>query len=237
MTNRVVSTALRVLADRGFVVTRHPAERRQRLMAASGVDLVLDVGAAHGHYGTELRHFGYTGDIVSFEPLPSAFAELQRTRAGDAAWQLENCALGEEEGSATIHVASNSDSSSLLPPAAGHLDAAPEITFEATQQVQVRRLDDVLAPRLAAGPRTLLKIDAQGFERQVLAGAERTLEHCVALQLELSFTPLYEGGLLVDEAISLLYGRGYHLVGMTQGFADPGGAILQADGLFWRNDG
>lgn len=36
-----------------------------------------------------------------------------------------------------------------------------------------------------------------GFEKQVLAGGESTLnDRCVGLQIELSFVPLYEGGML-----------------------------------------
>ncbi|MCW2766998.1 MAG: hypothetical protein JWO11_2957, partial [Nocardioides sp.] len=75
----------------------------------------------------------------------------------------------------------------------------------------------------------------QGFEKEVLAGGQATLERCVGLQLELSFVSLYDGGMLADEAISLAYDAGFHLVGLDQGFADPRGQLLQADGVFFRN--
>ncbi|WP_370288119.1 FkbM family methyltransferase [Nocardioides sp.] len=235
MTSRVVSTALRLLADRGFVVSRHPAERRQRLLAEAGIDLVVDVGAARGDYGTELRHFGYTGSIVSFEPLAAPFGQLSASARADGRWTAHNCALGAEEGSATIHIASNSDSSSLLPPHRGHTDAAPQVTFDEQQVVPVKRLDDVVAADLDRARATFLKVDAQGFERQVLAGGPDTLAASVGVQLELSFTPLYEGGILVDEIISTFYRDGFTLVSMIPGFVDPGGAMLQADGIFWRD--
>ena len=67
-----------------------------------------------------------------------------------------------------------------------------------------------------------------------MAGGTATLDRCVGVQLELSFTTLYDGGMLADEAVSALYGAGFELVGVTPGFTEPSGAMLQADGLFWR---
>ncbi|MBC7633672.1 FkbM family methyltransferase, partial [Aeromicrobium sp.] len=103
------------LGRRGFEVRRHSAARRQSVLAKQEVDLVLDVGASTGGYGTSLRSFGYTGQIVSFEPLAAAFAELSATVASDPLWTARNTALGAEPGEATINIASNSASSSLLP--------------------------------------------------------------------------------------------------------------------------
>jgi hypothetical protein len=68
----------------------------------------------------------------------------------------------------------------------------------------------------------------------VLAGAPETLATCVGLQLELSFVPLYSGGMLVDEAISFAYDHGFRMVAVAQGFTNPTGAMLQADGVFIR---
>lgn len=199
-----------------------------------GVDVVLDVGAARGGYATELREFGYTGRIVSFEPLDAAHRDLVAATAGDAGWTTRNVALGAEAGSLEINVASNSDSSSLLPMSASHRDAEPDISYIGTETITVARLDDVAPDVLQDTSRPFLKIDTQGFERSVLAGGEQTLARCVGLQLELSFVTLYEGGMLVDEALSFAYDHGFRLVGMDQGFADPGGAVLQADGVFFR---
>lgn len=233
MASRVTRMVLDGLARRGFVVRRHLAVRRQAMFAAHGVDVVFDVGAAVGGYGGELRQFGYDGRIVSFEPLAAPYARLQAASAGDPRWATHRCALGRTPGRATINVASNSDSSSLLPMAAEHRQAAPQVDYVATEEIEVARLDD-LAGRHLNGGTGFLKLDTQGFERDVLAGADETLSRCAGLQVELSFVPLYEGGPLVDEMISLVYDHGFRMVALDQGFASPDGAVLQADGLFFR---
>ncbi len=198
------------------------------------VDLVFDVGAAKGAYGRELRDFGYHGRIVSFEPLERPHALLVAARGDDEAWTSHRCALGSTPGTATMNVASNSDSSSLLPLGTDHLAAAPQVTYVDTEEVEILRLDDAAKDYLAPASRPFLKLDAQGFEREVLGGGAATLGRCVGLQLELSFVPLYEGGMLVDEAVSTMYDAGFGLVGIDQGFASPEGQLLQADGVFFR---
>lgn len=236
--NRMRSLGIRLAAERlassGFEVRRHHATRRQAVLARHRVDLVLDVGGADGGYGRELRRFGYAGRIVSFEPLATAYGRLAEVLAADPLWSAHNVALGSERGETTINVASNSNSSSLLPMLDTHIEAEPSVQYVSAEAISVERLDDVAADVVGSADRPFLKIDTQGFEREVLAGGPITVEHCVGLQLELSFVPLYEGGMTADEAIGWAYGHGFHLVGMEQGYAAPTGEILQMDGVFMR---
>lgn len=227
-------TAAEQFARRGLEVRRHVATRRQAMLARHQVDLVLDVGGADGGYGTSLRRFGYAGRIVSFEPLSDAYAALRASISDDPLWSAHNLALGAESGPATINIASNSNSSSLLPMLDAHRGAAPAIQYVAEESVTVARLDDLADEAVRSAERPFLKVDTQGFEREVLAGGADTVRRCVGLQLELSFVPLYEGGMLVDEAIGWAYSQGFHLVGIEQGYAAPGGEILQVDGVFTR---
>jgi FkbM family methyltransferase len=232
--SRLSSVVMRGLARRGLALQRHPGWRRQRLMADHGVDIVFDVGAARGGYAQELREFGYAGRIVSFEPIAAAYADLQAASAGDTEWTCVHSALGSAAGRQTINIASNSDSSSLLPMADEHRSAAPHVDYVGEEEISIARLDDVAPEHLTESSRPFLKIDTQGFEGEVLTGGVQTLDRCVGLQLELSFVPLYSGGMLVDEAISFAYDHGFRMVALAQGFTHPTGAMLQADGVFFR---
>ncbi|MET3962348.1 FkbM family methyltransferase [Marmoricola sp. OAE513] len=232
---KVLNSALMAAYKRGFEIRRHPAARRHKLITARGVDLVLDVGGADGGFGRALRQFGYAGRIVSFEPLAHSYAELSEAIAGDPRWTARNHALGDVAGEAQINVASNSTSSSLLPMQDSHREAEPNVDIVRTETIRVERLDDVAPEFLGTDDTVYLKVDTQGFERQVLAGGPDVLARSVGLQLELSFVSLYEGGMLANEAISLAYDAGFHLEVIEQGWASATGQMLQADGIFFRS--
>lgn len=68
----------------------------------SNVDCVFDVGANAGQFGRRLRDRGYKGRITSFEPVASAFAQLQHEARGDKLWELHHTALGDHCGKAEI---------------------------------------------------------------------------------------------------------------------------------------
>ena len=230
-----ILTAADQLARRGLEVRRHSSWRRQAMLAQHEVDLVVDVGAADGGYGRSLRKFGYTGQIVSFEPLSQSFESLSNNIQGDPLWTAHHLALGTEAGEATINIASNQASSSFRPMLDSHRAAAPDVDYVAQETVAVSRLDDVADEYVASARHPFLKVDTQGFEREVLVGGSKLVGRCVGLQLELSFIPLYDGGMLVDEAVAWAYEQGFHLVNIEQGYSAPSGEILQVDGVFVRS--
>lgn len=208
-----------------------------RQLQAHQVSVVLDVGANSGQYATGLRENGYTGRIVSFEPLSGPYATLQRNASTDPHWDTRHCALGDTDGTISINVAGNEGaSSSALPMLQRHQDAFPPANYVGTEEVPIHQLDSVVAEVLRPNDVAFLKIDVQGFEKQVLDGAESTVkDRCVGLQLELSFQPLYEGGMLIREALELVDSLGFTLAALLPGFTDPrNGRMLQADGIFFR---
>ncbi|OBK43400.1 FkbM family methyltransferase [Mycobacterium sp. 1081908.1] len=206
-------------------------------LEAQRVDVVLDVGANSGQYAAGLRAAGFEGRMVSFEPLAGPFSVLEGKTQTDPRWECRRCALGDADGTISINVAGNAgESSSVLPMLKSHQDAFPPANYVGTEDVPVHRLDS-LAPELLRGSEAVfLKIDVQGFEKQVLAGAESTVrDRCVGMQLELSFLPLYEGGLLIREALDIAYSLGFTLTGLSPCFTDMrNGRTLQADGIFFR---
>ena len=197
------------------------------------VTLLVDGGANTGQFADAMRASGWDGRIISFEPLPDAFAALHEKAASDPSWEVENVALGAAAGSASINVAGNSMSSSLLPMLDAHLEAAPESAYTGSAAVTVLRLDDALTGRIQSSDRVCVKLDCQGYEREILAGAGVTIRQTVMMVVELSFVPLYEGGILFDEAVSLLRELGFSLVAIDPVFANPATQeLLSVDGCF-----
>lgn len=200
-----------------------------------GIDLVLDVGANVGQFAVELIEHGYAGRLISVEPLPDAHAELVAATASFPRWSaFDRVALGAEEGTVRLQVAGNSVSSSVLPMLERHMQLAPG--SRPTESIEVRQttLDAAFADAVAAAT-TLLKIDTQGYERQVLQGGARCLAHAPLLLLELSTVPLYQGQWLWTEAIAELQARGFELWFLHPDFSDrETGRVLQYNGLFAR---
>src|SRR5580692_1034730 len=105
----------RVLAKAGIGLIRISNTlpyRRQRFLRDAGVTVVLDVGANTGQYACELRKHGYTGRLISFEPLAAPYGIL--AQLADHDHRCLQVALGNEDGSARINVSENIVSSSLL---------------------------------------------------------------------------------------------------------------------------
>jgi FkbM family methyltransferase len=203
------------------------------------VDVVLDVGANSGQFATGLRQADFDGRIVSFEPLSVPFSVLERVAAADARWDCRRCALGDCDGTVSMNVAGNAgQSSSLLPMLKTHEDVLPHAGFIGTEDVTIRRLDSVAPEVLGPDDVGFLKLDVQGFEEQVIAGGQTTVsDRCVGVQIELSFAPLYEGGMLAQQAFDLLHRLGFTLKGYVPFFVDVrSGRVLQADGVFFRAD-
>jgi FkbM family methyltransferase len=227
-----------------FEVSRPYSERgwkRQfvKHLESRQVDVVFDVGANSGQYATDLRRAAYKGRIVSFEPLSGPFSLLARKAKTDLLWDCRQYALGDVDGTTSINVAGNAGaSSSVLPMLKSHQDAYPPANYIGTEEVPIRRLDSVAPEFLRPTDVTFLKIDVQGFEKQVLAGSKSAVnDRCVGMQLELSFLPLYEGDMLIREALDLVYSLGFTLAGLLPGFTDARtGRMLQADGIFFRED-
>jgi FkbM family methyltransferase len=217
-------------------VHHHAAERLRRLLRHAGIDLVLDVGANRGQFARSLRReAGYRGRIVSFEPQQAAFAALARAARGDPLWQTRQVALAERTGHAALHLTADSDSSSLRTALPRHRRAAPAAGPVGDEPVALATLDDLFPALRGSARSVLLKIDTQGYEREVLEGARASLRTIDTLRLEMPLAPLYDGEAGFGELYAQLLALGYRMVGADPAFVDAhSGEVLQIDGLFRR---
>ena len=138
-------------------------------------DVVFDIGAWHGFHSCLFAR--KAGRVVSFEPNPRAFAVLQETIAVN---RLKNVAAHQLAVSRDLTVGElwGSGSGASLRPGSGKVGR---------NRVEVVRLDDFTARSIQP---TVLKIDVEGAEYDVLAGGGRCLSHCRVVCLEMHFEEL-----------------------------------------------
>ena len=209
--------------------------RRLRILEDNGVTVVLDVGANRGQFASELRIGGFGGRIVSFEPLATACAALERAAADDPLWACRRLALSDTDGETELHVSENTVSSSLLELEARHLEAAPASRYVATERVRQARLATLAEELRLPGDGVYLKLDVQGSEAKALEGARPILPRVVAIETELSLVPLYRDQLLLREMLDFFDEAGYDPVSLEPAYADGrNGHVLQVDGIFLR---
>jgi FkbM family methyltransferase len=216
---------------------RHVYRLRQLILDRKRISLVVDAGAGQGGYVHQLRKSGYRGKAVSFEPMRAPFERLVRRAASDPLWTCRNQALGSDDGASEINVSDNSVSSSLLPITEQHTQASSDTKYVRTERIQVARLDSIRAELIQPGDRVFLKLDVQGFEKQVLAGAAQSLGDIYVIECELSLAPLYQNGPLYREMIDEFERLGFRLTSLDRGFCDfSTGQLFQMDGIFERED-
>jgi len=224
----------------GFDIVRYPPmnqiiKRRMKLISFYDINLIFDVGANIGQYAKQMRNRGYKGRIVSFEPLSSAYKKLVENSSADPLWNTVNIALGDNERTTEINIAGNSYSSSILDMLPKHLSSAPDSVYVGKKVVIVRRIDSIISDYFHSSDKLFLKIDTQGYEKNVIDGAENSIDKIAGIQLEMSLVPLYKGETLFLEIINLLKQKGYTLMSLEPGFSDPSTEqLLQVDGIFFR---
>jgi FkbM family methyltransferase len=231
----------RVANNLGLDITRYRPQasetgRLATMLKYHNVNLVFDVGANTGQFACALRKSGYSGKVISFEPLSSAHAVLLQVSQKDELWEIApRVAIGDHQGQVSINVSGNSLSSSVLGMLNSHVDAAPASVYVGSEPVDLSTLD-VLAPQYTElGSRSFLKIDTQGYESNVLDGAIESLRKATGIQLELSLVPLYEHQELFDTLVERVRGLGFYIWAIWPTLFNPTtGQMVQADAVFFR---
>lgn len=203
-----------------------------RLLTALNADCVLDVGANIGQYGLMLREYcGYRGLIVSFEPTPSALTPLRANSQLYPPWDVLPFALGRSSGQAIFHTLPGASVGNSL------LEWRAEENIESVPvEVEVKRLGEIFPglQRKFGFSRPFLKMDTQGFDLEVFAGADEALPSIIGLQSELSVEPFYEGAPDWNQALDTYRRAGFVLSTLVANNIDWFPRLREMDCLMYR---
>jgi len=203
-------------------------------LKVADVRTVIDVGAHNGEFSSAAHSILHNARIYAFEPLPECCDKIRKTLGKTGFLEVFQVAVGDESGSVTFWRSNFSKASSILRMSNLHQAAFPWSARNEAIEVPLKSLDE-FADTLELQPKTLLKIDVQGFEDRVLRGASQILNKVDFVIVEVSVAPLYDGQAQFDSIYNMLLGSGFEYSGNLDQLNSPlDGTVLQVDALFTR---
>ncbi|HEY3855114.1 MAG TPA: FkbM family methyltransferase [Verrucomicrobiae bacterium] len=133
------------------------------------IETIVDVGANVGHFSLECNRALPNRRILAFEPCGDTFNKLRENVACHPNITTCRAALGSKSGTASLNILEKSEFNSLL-----SLSDKEPTSNDKMERVTVKTLDEVVAEsKLKAVD--FLKTDTEGFDVEVLKGAESLL--------------------------------------------------------------
>jgi FkbM family methyltransferase len=207
----------------------------RRLLRQHAAPRILDVGANSGQWLASIKQTFPGAQVHCYEPDARAFAQLQLNAQQFDQVECIQSALGREPGVMKFFRNTDSVTSSLLQPATQKrvLPYAEKLVPMDAVQVEVRTVESELS-RLNVSRLHLLKTDCQGFDLNVLEGAERVIKDggIELIATEALFHAEYEGQAWFYEILAWLSARGFALIGIYDILHDDRGRALFGDALF-----
>lgn len=164
---------------------------------------VIDVGAYMGELTIRMLRNGF--NVLSIEPDPDAAQCLRRNLERHAPrsreWIVDTRVCSDRRGQVTFHLEPHGADSSIFPSVARPSRAV---------RLDGARLDDIVAERLGDQPVRGLKIDAEGAEPEVLAGAPGLLERIPVVSVDAGYER--RGDPTFEECGRVLRESGYTLL-------------------------
>ena len=196
---------------------------------------IIDIGANNGQFGVAAAKTFPRSVVHSFEPLPECVDRLERIAKAIPNLHVHPRAAGETVGQIALYRNVDSRATSVLKLGATHREIFPHARQLDCITVPVTTLDHEFAASSFDEP-VLLKLDVQGYEASVLAGASNLLRRVEWLVLETSFRPMYDGEVVFLDLLERVRNFGFRFlrpIGWLQD--DETGEIVQMDALFGRD--
>ncbi len=200
----------------------------------STLSSIIDVGANMGQFAIASSYIYPSAKIYSFEPDPDIFKILKENTKDNNGIILFNKALGSSTGTLDFYRNDYSHASSALPIHENQKKLVPGTSNVSKISVEVDTLAGFLAENDLSKP-VLLKLDVQGFEKEVLKGAGEKIKVVDYILFETSFVEMYEGEPLFEEMHDYLSSLGFKIIAPVGFFQTSNFQIPQMDMLYKRS--
>ena len=188
LNNIVLSLALNAKGYKNYGSFKKTGEKNFINKINSDLFFCIDIGANVGKY-TKLLLTETKSKIISFEPLPLAFKDLQKIEQDNPErLKVYNYAIGEKDETLELNYSNEkSEKASFLE----NLNELSFYDFKNNQKIKTKVycLDTFFLnnPNLLSKNIDLVKIDTEGFEFEVLKGAKKMLEQNPPKYIQIEF--------------------------------------------------
>ena len=173
---------------------------------------VFDVGANEGQTVKWIKHHQPSAKIYSFEPVQSTYNRLQKNISQFSNCIAEHFAFGEKAGEQKIRLFSDlSVLNSLKADAMNKTENAKE------ELIKIETLDEYCKRKLI-NKIDFLKIDTEGYEMNVLLGAEQMItdKKISFIYCEVGFNETNKRNTSFENLTSYLASKGYYFYALYQ---------------------
>lgn len=212
--------------------------RNAALYNHMGIKYVIDIGANTGQFAESLYDFNYVGTVISFEPVSKCYEGLlKRAKKNPNHIVAERCAIGNTDQEIKINISDDSVFSSVLKIKDDHIKLRPKARIVKQETVKLYKLDTIIDKYIPKGETSiLLKIDTQGFEKQVLEGAENSIKRLAGIKIEMPLESIYnDTGFTFYEIVDFMKQNGFKPYNFnTEGVNLKTGRVFTIDGTFFK---
>jgi FkbM family methyltransferase len=236
------------LAQSGIAIYKYKKYRRQftvrpniqelKLMSEwfyfltlPAVKVIYDIGAAEGVFSSGCSKIANVQQIVALEPNPDMAPALNKLTHRASHCTYVPVAAGRAMGSHLFHVTADGHASSCLTalPFLNQIFLGRNV--KKSISIQMQTLDEIRSS--ANLPYAdLIKIDTQGYEREVISGASNTLSHASFCIVECCYEKLYEDAPLISDIFSIFSVLGWAIVGTGPSLKAVSGRPVFTDLIF-----
>ncbi|MEM8907139.1 MAG: FkbM family methyltransferase [Bacteroidota bacterium] len=208
---------------------------QKKLLSTTEPVTIFDVGAYLGET-VAAYHQLFAGhcSIYAFEPFPEVFAQLKTNTAAYANVHLFNCALGDAVQEAPFYVNKFHATNSLLATDPQGHESWGKGILETERQITVpiRTIDELVEDQQLKQI-DILKLDTQGSEDLILAGARESINRGLIkiIRTEMIVMPTYQNQKPLHEILGLYTEMGFQLYNLYN-VLDPKGQLRFLDGIF-----
>lgn len=205
-----------------------------RITPADRISTIFDVGANAGRSALAFAGAFPRAKIYSFEPVEETYRRLVSAAGGLPNVRCLHFAMGDAEGAREISLQKDSEWNSL----ADKPNQLRSAESSATETIRICKVDDFCAAEGIARV-DLLKIDTEGFELQVLQGADGMLSsnNISFVYSEVTFDPDDEAHTSFFEIDQFLGRRGFRFVALYEQFVHGNmSGAMYTNALFVNRD-